>query len=134
MASKIEENQDDRPSWWSRIDITCPDDFTEAEEFAKSTGRHEQLVSLLGRLAMKETKDDSLTFFGRPIEDIRVRIFHDFAPLSFGFVMQIKADGEWENVMNGGLIYHGPHDRGGDGGAPTYSVNVSPHDGWSIHT
>ena len=36
--------------------------------------------------------------------------------------------------MNGGLIYHGAHDGGGDGGAPTFSVNLSPVNGWSIHT
>ena len=40
----------------------------------------------------------------------------------------------WCTAYNGGLIYHGPHDRGGDGSAPTFSVNLNPHDGWSIHT
>jgi len=39
-----------------------------------------------------------------------------------------------ERWFNGGLIFHGPHDNGGDGGAPTFSVNLSPQDGWSIHT
>jgi hypothetical protein len=36
--------------------------------------------------------------------------------------------------FNGGLIYHGRHDGGGDGGAPTFSVNLTPQYGWSIHT
>jgi hypothetical protein len=36
--------------------------------------------------------------------------------------------------FNGGLIYHGTHDGGGDGGAPTFSVNLSPVNGWSVHT
>lgn len=36
--------------------------------------------------------------------------------------------------FNGGLIFHGPHDNGGDGGMPTLSVNLLPHHGWSIHT
>jgi len=39
-----------------------------------------------------------------------------------------------ERWFNGGLIFHGPHDNGGDGGAPTFSVNLLPQDGWSIHT
>jgi hypothetical protein len=36
--------------------------------------------------------------------------------------------------FNGGLIYHGQHDNGGDGSAPTFSVNLTPQYGWSIHT
>lgn len=40
----------------------------------------------------------------------------------------------WEYWFNGGLLYHGSHDNGGDGGAPTFSVNLSPVNGWSIHT
>lgn len=36
--------------------------------------------------------------------------------------------------FNGGLIFHGPHDGGGNGGAPTFSVSLTPQDGWSIHT
>ena len=36
--------------------------------------------------------------------------------------------------MNGGVIFHGTHDGGGNGGAPTFSVCLSPTDGWSIHT
>jgi hypothetical protein len=61
----------------------------------------------------------------------RVRIGMDFAPLSFGFAV-IRPDGSaW---ICGGLIFHGGHDRGGDGGAPTYSVNVQPVSGWTLHT
>lgn len=61
----------------------------------------------------------------------KVRLYWDFADLSFGFVV-IRANGEaW---INGGLIYHGAHDHGGDGGAPTFSVNVQPIIGWTLHT
>ena len=49
----------------------------------------------------------------------------DFAPLSFTFHGQ---------GLYGGIIFHGVHDRGGDGGAPTFSVNLGPVDGWAIHT
>lgn len=51
----------------------------------------------------------------------------DFAPLSFNFSLK-------ESSFHGGLIFHGAHDGGGNGGAPTYSVNLEPVDGWSIHT
>ena len=61
----------------------------------------------------------------------RVRIGLDFAPLSFGFAV-LRPDGSCWIV--GGLIYHGPHDRGGDGGGPTFSVCLEPTSGWSIHT
>ena len=66
----------------------------------------------------------------------RCVMYHDFAPYSFSFVMENEdpETGEWKTWFNGGLIYHGAHDLGGDGGAPTFSVNLSPHDGWSVHT
>ena len=37
-------------------------------------------------------------------------------------------------TMQGGLIFHGQHDGGGDGGMPTLSVCLTPQDGWSLHT
>jgi hypothetical protein len=61
----------------------------------------------------------------------KVRIGLDFAPLSFGFAV-VRPDGSCSIV--GGLIYHGAHDGGGNGGAPTYSVNVNPMEGWTLHT
>jgi len=67
-------------------------------------------------------------------EKTRCNLFKDFAPYSFYFELERKRDGPWIMMMNGGLIFHGPHDNGGDGGAPTFSVNASPVDGWSIHT
>ena len=63
-------------------------------------------------------------------------LYKDWAPLSFAFDMQVKdpvtgAFGPW---FNGGLIFHGDHDGGGNGGGPTLSVCLQPTDGWSIHT
>jgi Domain of unknown function (DUF4120) len=52
-------------------------------------------------------------------------LYKDFAPNSFEF----QAGG-----FVGGLIFHGKHDNGGDGGAPTLSVNLEPVDGWILHT
>ena len=92
--------------------------------FADSVSLRESLESALERL--------QLPAYGRPS---RVRLYKDFAPQSFEFVKEYQAEsGEWCTAYNGGLIYHGPHDRGGDGSAPTFSVNLNPHDGWSIHT
>ena len=60
----------------------------------------------------------------------KTTIYTDFAPYSFYFV---RADGEVFRG-NGGVIFHGKHDNGGDGSAPTYSVSINPTNGWSIHT
>lgn len=60
----------------------------------------------------------------------RCELFKDWAPLSFAFRVFRGAD-YW---FNGGLIFHGSHDNGGDGGAPTLTVSLSPANGWSVHT
>ena len=90
--------------------------------FALETNQAEQLM---GRL-------DYLDTYGNG--DTRCTLFKDFAPQSFEFLLERQVDGEWRRMFNGGLIYHGQHDRGGDGGAPTFSVTLNPTKGWSIHT
>lgn len=62
----------------------------------------------------------------------QVNLYNDFAPLSLYF--EVTRDGQF--VLNGGFIYHGPHDGYGNGGAPTFSVCLDPDKtpGWSIHT
>lgn len=92
--------------------------------FATNTGQLEDLQDKL--LYLEE--------YGNP--QTRAELSKDFAPYSFNFLMLKKhpETGEYKTWFNGGLIYHGPHDNGGDGSAPTFSVNLSPHDGWSIHT
>lgn len=66
----------------------------------------------------------------------------DYAPLSFHFGLYRRTE-EGEHMiegercqlyLNGGIIFHGKHDNGGDGSAPTFSVNLTPCNGWSIHT
>lgn len=61
----------------------------------------------------------------------KVRIGLDFADLSFGFAV-LRPDGSCWIV--GGLLFHGAHDRGGDGSAPTFAVCGQPTEGWTIHT
>jgi hypothetical protein len=62
-------------------------------------------------------------------------LFDDHAPLSFFFRMKSKgSNGEYGTWFVGGMIFHGAHDNGGDGGAPTFYVCLEPTTGWSIHT
>jgi len=65
----------------------------------------------------------------------RVAIYADFAPHSFGFTVDARdRDGNWHASLVGGVIFHGAHDGGGNGGAPTYSVAITSATGWLIHT
>jgi len=69
--------------------------------------------------------------------DCAIWVFPDFAPMSlyFALVEATEAPYEREQIkMNGGIIYHGSHDGFGSGSAPTFSVNIEPTDGWSLHT
>ena len=52
-----------------------------------------------------------------------VELFADFVPHSFAFI--VFKNGKRE--MNGGLIYHG-------GSTETFTVQLTPTNGWSIHT
>jgi hypothetical protein len=64
-----------------------------------------------------------------------VRLFKDFAPYSFGFVVERRGvDGEYTHLLTGGLLYHGPIDGFGSGQAPTFAVSLEPVHGWSIHS
>ncbi len=99
--------------------------------FADTTGQRANLETMLDRLGkFFDVEGDGAG---------RTTLYKDFAPYSFGFEIERKSrDGgtpvAWVHMMTGGLIYHGKHDGGGNGGAPTYSVSLSPADGWSIHT
>jgi len=61
-----------------------------------------------------------------------VFLYSDFAPQSLYFVK--KRNGEY--CSNGGMIFHGHHDGGGNGSAPTFSVCLDPStkSQWRIHT
>lgn len=87
-------------------------------------------------------KADSLTGCFERLERIAVnrnatvRLGTDFSPYSFYFeIHSPDPRGQRGTLMlNGGVIFHGPHDRGGDGSYPTLAVCLTPCDGWSIHT
>jgi hypothetical protein len=93
------------------------------------------------QIGLRESLEKNLTFlatYGCTVGDVDRTIcdlYKDSAPLSFYFVMKLRQeDGSYRRWFNGGCIFHGPHDRGGDGGAPTFAVNLDPTHGWTIHT
>ena len=102
--------------------IHCRQEYLLAVlKFANSTNQIEQLMSQFETLA-SWTKYHPGMF---------IHLYSDFAPYSFYWTEEFT-DGYIG--LRGGLIYHGDHDRGGDGGAPTLSVNLSPMQGWHLHT
>ena len=108
--------------------------FDEVVAFAKKNDLYEgeHNASLKNRL-------DYLAGYGGKNKDgadkTRVLLFKDFAPYSFEFVIEAQdARGEWSRWFNGGLLFHGAHDGGGSGSAPTFAVTLTPTTAWSIHT
>lgn len=96
--------------------------FDKVVDFAKKINMFDQLND---RLEYLQDYSDQVT---------RCKLYKDSAPYSFAFTMEKKNGDDWKVWFYGGLIYHGSHDNGGDGGAPTFSVNINPMDGWAIHT
>ena len=92
-----------------------------------------QHAELLGLADQFEEQLAFLENFRHP-EQTRCVLRPDGAPYSFLFTMERLEDGEWTYWFGGGLIYHGPHDTYGSGSAPSFSVMLKPHYGWSIHT
>ena len=90
-------------------------ELQKIRDFADKTGQKEQFENVLNTLLRRE-QINNIGNGGKPSE---VLLYPDFAPYSLYW--------EWVSlesqrlIMNGGLIYHGQHDNGGDGG-------------WSIHT
>jgi hypothetical protein len=106
--------------------------FDKVVAFAKQIGMYEQLKDRLDYLDTYACRDGEGNVDRTKTE---CRLSKDFAPYSFEFVLvRRNANGSFDYWFNGGLIFHGNHDNGGDGGAPTFAVNLSPEHGWSIHT
>ena len=93
------------------LKFVCDESYLEEViRFAETTQQTESLMNCFKRLNIAHQK--------------QVKIFKDFAPYSFEFV----------GDLYGGIIYHGPHDKYGSGGEPTFSVSLTKSQGWSIHT
>jgi len=77
--------------------------------------------------------DDSLL---RCMQSLRrwqqpITIGRDFDDMSFTF-REVRDDSYAPTC--GGIIYHGPRDAFGGGGAPTFSVTIDEATGYRIHT
>lgn len=92
----------------------------EIKTFAKENNMLERFNETFSRL---ETYSD---------KGYIVTLYSDFAPNSLYFEITMNE----KLILNGGFIFHGPYDGFGNGGTPTFSVNIDPDNkpGWSIHT
>jgi len=106
--------------------------LAEVRQFAEVVGKSDELREKLDYLRTYACTDENDVM---DETKTRCNLYKDFAPYSFYFVMhRLLVDGTYSQWFNGGLIFHGTHDGGGDGGMPTLSVSLTPQDGWSIHT
>jgi hypothetical protein len=103
----------------AQLIINCPEYLEDVRQFADHTNQREAFEKKLNDLT--QYKPDGWT----------VELYTDFAPWSFFWV---EKDPQDRRGLIGGLIYHGQHDGGGSGDAPTFSVNLTPSNGWCIHT
>jgi hypothetical protein len=112
--------------------------FDEVIAFAKKNGKYEPAASEEGNSYLKNRLDYLENYGGKDADGesrMRVRLLKDFAPYSFGFVIEGRGDdGQYQHVLTGGLLFHGPVDGYGSGAGPTFSVTLTPVDGWQIHT
>lgn len=93
--------------------------YDEVKAHANTIGLSDNLQKSLDRLLDIAENTGGVCYLG-----------YDFAPFSFSFAI-VR---EEKTILNGGVIFHGPHDGNGSGSAPTYSVSLSPSTGWQIHT
>lgn len=76
------------------LDIKCPEQFLDVEEFARAQGLSNEF---------KQTMD-YLSDYGQG--PTRALIFHDFAPHSLTVTMQrLDANDVWRDWWHGGIIY-----------------------------
>ncbi len=139
-------------TWEALLGVYTPEKGSELEQLCSAA--HTALKSLGSgafRIIRPNGGSDAIMTLQSKIEhlaewgsdsdqwDLLTRFYEDSGvPYSFVWTRLRRIKGstnEWERDGNGGLVYHGPHDGYGDGGAPTFSVCVgTPKIGWSIHT
>jgi len=99
----------------------------------KSNGRLDEIKAFaIEKNLLENFKETFSRFETYTDKGYTVTLYNDFAPLSLYFEITLNE----KFILNGGFIFHGPHDGFGSGGAPTFSVCIDPDDkpGWSIHT
>jgi hypothetical protein len=94
--------------------------FDEIKTYAKENNMLESFKNTYSRIENYSDKGYTVT------------LYSDFAPLSLYFEITLNE----KFILNGGFIFHGPHDGFGSGIAPTFSDCIDPDNkpGWSIHT
>lgn len=110
---------------FARIEIVNRPHFDECVAFAKKVNKWTGQSGLRTNLERLVTMAGNKSWLPPGETPRRLKLYKDFAPYSFEFSM---------SGLAGGLIFHGNHDGGGNGSAPTFSVSLTPVDGWSIHT
>jgi hypothetical protein len=99
----------------------------------KSNGRLAEIKAFAKEKNLLENfKETFSRFEAYTDKGYTVNLYSDFAPLSLYFEITLNE----KFILNGGFIFHGPHDGFGSGIAPTFSVCIDPDNkpGWSIHT
>ena len=94
--------------------------LAEIKAFAKENNLLENFIETFSWLKTYSDKGYTVT------------LYSDFAPYSLYFEITMSE----KSILNGGFIFHGPHDGYGSGIAPTFSVCIDSDNkpGWSIHT
>lgn len=118
------------------VPVDLKDRLTEALRYAHEINLEHNLLAQLYRMGQGWSEKPYVCF-----------LYSDFAAYSFGFSCfdlsdcEITKDMEETIItrkygakcwMNGGLIYHGPFKNGLE--SEPFSVQLTKHDGWSIHT
>jgi hypothetical protein len=119
------------------VHASLKDRLDKALQFAYRLDKEHNLLANLYRMGQSWSQKPYVCF-----------LYSDFAPHSFGFRCydlidcMIHEDREGDVIispkmqakcwMNGGLIYHGPLEDGQE--SEPFSVQLTKHDGWSIHT
>ena len=99
----------------------------------KSNGRLDEIKAFAKEKNLLENFKETFSRFETYTDKgCTVNLYSDFAPHSLYFEITLNE----KFILNGGFIFHGPHDGFGSGIAPTFSVCIDPDNkpGWSIHT
>lgn len=114
------------------VKVTVPPEIEVRENAKEKLAECETflngIASLSTRMQLHLTLQRSLEHIANIAKNYPGRecwLGYDFAPLSFTWAA---------GTLYGGLIFHGPHDGYGSGGAPTFSVSLDNTAGWQLHT
>lgn len=117
------------------VDVTaCEEHFRNVTRFAAERGLQEKFAGRIEYLATYANRPGCL-YDKLEGKDTRCRLFKDFAPYSFGFVMECREapDQPWQRWFSGGLIFHDAGSSGVTGECSVRLGDCSKAD-WGIHT